>query len=109
MSVPRPDPFDRPLDTLLERLRVQGISYGSDPEQIDRWITSCLICGNRTMLFEPYVGGPVTIRCVDACDEARIVAALAVEPHGHDEGLDLAEQATVIARRALGLVEASCR
>lgn len=105
----RPDPFDRPLDTLLERLRAHGIGYMWHADQLDRWDTSCPICGEPMTLREPYKGAAVAIRCDNGCHESRMVAALATEPNRRDEGLDLAEAASEIAQRALKLVETSCR
>jgi hypothetical protein len=105
----RPDPFDRPLDATLERLRVHRIAYRPHYADIDRWITSCPICAEELVLHEPYIGSPVTVRCASLCHEQRIVAALAAEPPRFDEGLALAEGASEIAHRALELLEESCR
>lgn len=105
----RSDPFDRPLDAMLERLRVHGITYGRPGTEIDRWVTSCAVCGQPMMLHEPYLGSPVTVRCSAGCHESRVVRALAAEPHRYDEGLDLAEDASAAAWRALDLLEQACR
>ncbi len=76
----RPDPFDRPLDAMLERLRVHAIRYQWHADQLDRWDTTCPICVEPATLREPY-----------------------------DAGLELAEAASAVAWRALELLEASCR
>jgi hypothetical protein len=79
----RPDPFDRPLDALLERIRWHGLDHTGDPEAIDAWVAPCPVCGcGRPALrfVERYVGGPVSITCVSGCHETRIVAALAAAP-----------------------------
>jgi hypothetical protein len=105
----RADPFARPLDATLERLRVHGIPYRGDYSDIDRWLTSCPVCAEELLLHEPYLGAPVTVRCASQCHESRIVAALAAEPHSQDAGLDLAEGVSEIAHRALDLLEERCR
>jgi hypothetical protein len=104
-----PDPFDRPLDAMLERLRVHDIRYEWHTDQLDRWDLSCPICAASTTLREPYKGAAVTVRCDGGCHESRILAALAAEPHGYDAGLELAEAVSALAWRALELLESSCR
>jgi hypothetical protein len=104
----RPDPFDRPLDTVLELLRVHQLAYRPHHEDVERWIAECPICRDEMALRESYVGGPVTIICRQLCHESRIASALASEPRPA-EGLDLAEAASRIAHQALALVESSCR
>jgi hypothetical protein len=105
----RPDPFARPLDATLERLRAHGITYRCHIDHLDRWVTFCPICGDSLTLREPYVGAAVAVRCDGGCHESRIVGALAAEPSPHDEGLDLAEAVADIARRAIELLEDRCQ
>jgi hypothetical protein len=105
----RPDPFSRPLDAVLERLRVLRLGYRPHPDDLERWIATCPICGNEMILRENYVGAAVTVICGHGCHETRIVAALAAEPRCYDEGPALAEDASDIAHRALELLEESCR
>lgn len=76
----RPDPFDRPLDALLERLRIHGRRYRPHPHDLERWIATCPVCGNEMGLREPYVGAAVSVVCGHGCHETRIVHALAAEP-----------------------------
>ncbi|HEY4429235.1 MAG TPA: hypothetical protein VGN08_13615 [Solirubrobacteraceae bacterium] len=81
MKALRADPFERPLDALLERLRVHSIAYRPDFEAVDRWRTSCPCCSGELILHEPYVGSAVVVRCVEGeCHESRIVDALAARP-----------------------------
>jgi hypothetical protein len=106
----RPDPFDRPLDALLERLRIHQLSHRPHPDDLERWIATCPCCGNEMVLREPYIGAAVTVICGHGCHETRIIAALAADPLiPGSQGLDLAEDASAIAQRALELLEASCR
>jgi hypothetical protein len=105
----RPDPFDRPLDACLERLRVHGIPYRPDFAEIDRWIARCPVCADELLLHEPYRGSAITVRCGGGCHESRIVEGLAAAPRRPDEGLDIAEQASDIAHNALELLERSWR
>jgi hypothetical protein len=105
----RSDPFDRPLDAALERLRVHNLAYRPHHADVDRWIATCPLDGEEMTLHEPYVGSWVTVRCAGGCHEARIIAALAAEPQQPDQGLDRAEETSDIAWRALELAESLCR
>jgi len=106
----RPDPFDRPLDATLERLRVHSLAYRPHFDLVDAWLATCPIDGEELLLHEPYVGAAVTILCAGGCHESRIVHGLAAEPsYSSIQGLDLAEDVSSIAHRALELVESLCR
>jgi hypothetical protein len=105
----RADPFDRPLDCLLERLRFHELAYRPKHDDIERWITSCPICGEELLLHEPFVGSAVTVRCAGSCHETRIVGRLAAEFCRPDLALELAEQVSRVAHRALELLEARCQ
>jgi hypothetical protein len=106
----RPDPFDRPLDVLIERLRWHELGYRWSEDDLRLWRAICPCCRDEMTLRESYVGGPVSIRCAGlGCDETRVVAALAAEPYRPEEGLDLAEGMSALAHRALELLESRCR
>jgi hypothetical protein len=105
----RPDPFDRPLDATLERLRILGLPYRPHFAHVDRWVAVCPCCQGELHLREPFVGSAVTVSCDGGCHESRIVAALAAEPPNYDVGLSLAEEASDIAHRALEIAEQPCR
>jgi hypothetical protein len=83
----RPDPFDRPLDALLERMRWHKLIYRWDIRDLTVWHAPCPVCGGclALRLVERYVGGPVSITCVNDCHESRIVAALAAAPESRAE------------------------
>jgi hypothetical protein len=78
----RQDPFDRPLDALLERMRRHGIAYRPDLGALDVWLATCPVCGGSLALrlVERGMGGPVAITCVNGCHESRVFAALAAAP-----------------------------
>jgi hypothetical protein len=103
----RPDPFERPLDALLERLRIHGLDYRPHRTDVECWLADCPVCGSQMLLRERYIGAPAEARCTfGGCHESRIVAALA-EPPGisAEVALELAEQASAIAHRALAQLE----
>jgi hypothetical protein len=102
----RPDPFERPLDALLERLRVHGLDY-RPAKAWDTWTATCPVCGNSMLLRERFRGAAVELNCIwGGCHESRIVAALA-EPPGisGEDALQLAEGLSAVAHRALALLE----
>jgi hypothetical protein len=109
--VSRADPFARPLDAALERMRVHSLGYTPHPGDIRRWVGRCPSCREYALvLHEPFVGGSVSVTCGRSCDESRIIAGLAAAPEVlSDHALELAEQGADLARRAIELADRSCR
>ncbi len=111
----RPDPFARPLDRVLERLRAHGLPYRGDERHLSTWHAVCPFCRvpDWTLaLREHGYGGSIALRCVAGCTEADIHRALEREPAEAGienaearaaEALELAEQARDLAARALAL------
>ena len=105
-SAGRRDPFDRPLDALLERMRWHSLEYRPHPGHVDRWVADCPVCDAqwpalelvehpsvaRPLLAEEFVGGPVSAICMNGCHESRIIAALAATPK-QAQGKDASRQA----------------
>ena len=98
------DPWARPLDCVLERLREHNLDYRPHPDDVERWRATCPCCGNELGLREPYIGSAVEVVCGFGCHVSRIIDALAREPKG-DSSLVLAEEAADLARRAIRLAE----
>jgi hypothetical protein len=98
------DPFERPLDATLERLRAHGQDYRPHPHDLERWRATCPSCGNEMELRERHIGAAVEVVCGLGCDVSRIIDALAREP-SRDSSLVLAEEAANLARRAIRLAE----
>ncbi len=111
----RRDPFARPLDHALERLRVHGLPHRADAERFNTWhavCPSCRVPAWTLLLREHGHGGSIDLRCAAGCAEhdirdalerdlaeARIEAADAKAA----EALELAEDARDLAARALEL------
>jgi hypothetical protein len=113
----RRDPFARPLDRALERLRAHGLPYRADAEHFNTWRAACPSCRvpDWTLLLREHGhGGSIDLRCVVGCAEPEIQAALDREPADARieaaevraiEALGLAEQARDLAARALDLAD----
>lgn len=111
----RRDPFARPLDRALERLRVHGLPHRADAEHFNTWHAACPSCRvpDWTLLLREHGrGGSIDLRCVAGCAEHEIRDALERNPaeariEAADaravEALELAEQARDLAARALAL------
>ncbi len=106
-SSQRPDPFARPLDALLQRLREAGLPYYWSQTDLKIWKAVCPSCRAPEWglsVRESYVGGQVTVRCAGGCSDGEIrtaldAAAREVDPYA----LELAVQARDIAEAALAL------
>lgn len=109
----RADPFDRPLDRALERLRTHGLPYRGDAARLNIWHAICPFCRAPAWaltLREHGHGGSIELRCAAGCDQVDIAAALDATPAAwrieaaearSAEALRLAEQARDVAERAL--------
>lgn len=81
----RRDPFGRPLDHALERLRTHGLPYGGDAARINTWHAVCPFCrvpAWTLTLREHGHGGSTDLRCASSCNQADIAAALDADPAG---------------------------
>lgn len=79
----RPEPFDRPLDHALERLRTHGLPYRGDAARLNTWHAVCPFCrvpAWTLTLREHGHGGSIDLRCTAGCDPADIAAALDADP-----------------------------
>jgi hypothetical protein len=111
----RRDPFARPLDHALERLRVHGLPHHADAEHFNTWHAACPSCrvpAWTLLLREHGHGGSIDLRCAAGCAEHDIRDALERHPaearvEAADaraaEVLGLAEEARNLAARALAL------
>ena len=75
----RANPFDRPLDRALERLRAHRLPYRGDTTQFHTWHAVCPACRipDWTLtLRERGHGGAVALRCGTGCADAEIHDAL---------------------------------
>jgi hypothetical protein len=111
----RPDPFSRPLDHALERLRVHGLIHRGDAERFNTWhavCPSCRVPAWTLLLREHGHGGSIDLRCAAGCTEHDIRDALERDPAGARieaadakaaEALALAEEAHDLAARSLEL------
>ena len=111
----RPDPFARPLDHALERLRAHQLPYVGDAARLHVWRAVCPCCRVPNWMLtlrERGRGGAIDLRCAAGCKDAEVRAALERDPtEGRIEAaearaadaLELAEQAREIAVRALEL------
>ena len=91
----RPDPFARPLDHALERLRAHGLPYRANEHRFDTWQAVCPSClvGDWTLtLLERRVGGEIRLGCGAGCDEREVRRAL--ERDAAEARLDAAEART---------------
>lgn len=69
-------PFDRPLDRLLELLRENGLAYRCRPA-LNMWTARCPMCGeHRLDVTEHGFGGRVSVRCALGCDADEILNCL---------------------------------
>jgi hypothetical protein len=94
----RQDPFARPLDHALERLRAHGLPYRADPTRFDTWHAVCVFCrvGAWTLtLRERGVGGEINLRCAAGCSDGEIRQVL--ERHPADAQIEAAEAGTAEA------------
>ena len=117
----RRDPFARPLDHALERLRAHALPYRADVEHLTTWHAVCPACRVAAwtlLLREHGRGGSVALRCAAGCDEADIRTALERDPAEHQietaearaaEALTIAERARDLAARALELAATAQR
>lgn len=96
----------RPLDQILERIRVHHALY-RPAEQLDRWEGICVNCWSPEwgLTLIEHTHGGVTARCSAGCTEEQIVAALQADPVDErvDSALGRAEEASRIAAAALDL------
>jgi len=79
----RLDPFARPLDHALERLRVHGLPYSGHPERVSVWRSVCPSCriGEWCLtLREHGHGGSIDLRCSVGCTDSEIRVALERDP-----------------------------
>lgn len=77
------DPFSRPLDHALERLRTHGLPHRGDTRHFHTWravCPSCRVPDWTLTLRERGYGGPIVIRCAVGCSETEVNDALAREP-----------------------------
>jgi hypothetical protein len=114
------DPFARPLDRALQRLRAHGLPYKADGTRVDVWRAVCPFCRvpDWTLsLREHGYGGPLALQCAAGCTEPEINRALDQEPAEARieaaearaaEALELAEQARDLATRAVALATRLC-
>jgi hypothetical protein len=112
----RRDPFARPLDHALERLRIHGLPHRADAEHVHTWhavCPSCRVPAWTLLLREHSHGGSIDLRCAAGCAEHDIHGALERDPaeariEAADaratEALELVEEARDLAARALELV-----
>jgi hypothetical protein len=56
-------------------LRLANVDYQADPERLDRWLSNCLLCGDRLELIEDS-DETVGLRCARGCDPFTIKVAL---------------------------------
>jgi hypothetical protein len=78
-----PDPFARPLDHALERLRAHGLPYRGDAVRFNTWRAVCPFCrvpAWTLVLREHGQGGSIDLRCASGCDQADIATALGADP-----------------------------
>jgi hypothetical protein len=102
----RLDVFAQPLDACLLQLRAAGLRYRST-DDLKIWTSNCPACrwpGYSLTIREPYVGGPITLRCDSRCSDGEIRAALDVAAREIDPfALEIAEDAARIAAQAVEL------
>lgn len=111
----RRDSFAQPLDHALERLRAHGLPYKGDERHLSTWHAVCPFCRvpDWTLtLREHGYGGSIALQCASGCTETEIQDALERDPaetriEAADieaaQALELAEQASDLAARALAL------
>ena len=111
----RPDPFARPLDHALERLRVHELPYRADVRRFDIWQSvcpSCLVGDWMLTVRERGLGGEINLRCAAGCGEIDIRRALERDPAdarvealeaSADEAWAICENLREIAAAALDL------
>jgi hypothetical protein len=103
------DVFAQPLDATLLALRVAGLPY-QWTDDLKVWRAVCPACrwpGYCLTIREPYIGGPISLRCESRCSDAEIRAALVAAAHEIDPfTLEIAEDARDVAEQALRAAEA---
>lgn len=114
----RADPFARPLDRALERLRAHGLPYCGDATHFHTWHAVCPHCRVPawTLTLREYGhGGKIGLRCA-GCESADVAAALEADPAARRieaaqareaEAWALVAELRVLAARALELAAAS--
>jgi hypothetical protein len=77
------NPFSRPLDRALERLRAHRLPHRGHPTRFDTWSAVCPACRTpdwTLTLRERGYGGVIDVRCVAGCTSAEIHGALERDP-----------------------------
>lgn len=116
---PRSDPFARPLDRALLRLRVHGLPYRADERHTSTWAAVCPTCRVPAWTLgirEHGYGGSIDLGCSTGCESADIAAALEADPAvwrieaaeaREAEAWRIVAELRVIATRALTLAAAA--
>jgi hypothetical protein len=96
------------LDELLLRLRVHGLHYAPDPQDVNEWTATCALCrGHDALTLRETDDGRLTLRCANGCDPKRVVAFVKCAPSDVllaqrdawvDELRELAREAIALAR-----------